>query len=191
MTPEDANGILRYMTATWPHRELDEAQVAVWIETLAEVKPAHAREAFRNLKLVKTFLPSHAEFFEAVEAIVHRESLIQAEIESGERGSTICPDCDGNLWIEVDRVGQGHVVRCERCNPEPRTKNPDGSPVEHRANCSCARCFYGPKRYAAIRAGRDGMGPKKDPTLQREQNRQRMGELRDDLALVGRVEEEF
>jgi hypothetical protein len=187
---EAAKQMVAYMAATWRH-EFTESELVIWAETFDGVKPAHAREAFRNLKLVKTFLPSHAEFFEAVEAVGHREALIQQEIESGERGSIICPDCDGNLWVEVDRGGQGHVVRCERCNPEPPVKNPDGSPVEHKAGCSCGRCAYGPKRLAAIRAGRDGMSPRRDRSLDHEQNRQRMGALRDDLALVGRIDEEF
>lgn len=191
MKLDEATGILEYMASIWPNRDLDEQQVAVWMETLQDVKPAHARQAVRNLKLVKTFWPSHAEFYEAVEAIVHREAVTQAEIEAGERGSTVCPDCQGNLWVEINRAGQGHVIRCERCNPEPKTKNPDGTPIEHKPNCSCGRCYYGPKRWAAICAGRDGMTRPKERTLQNEQNRQRMGALRDDLAMVGRVEGEF
>lgn len=160
MNDFDSEQVLKLMAATWPG-ELTEDRIAVWTDTLADVRPGHAREAIRNLKRVKTFLPSHAEFFEAVEAIIHREATQQEEIEAGATGGTLCPDCDGNLWIEVDRVGQGHVVRCERCNPAPKTKNPDGTAVEHKSGCTCMICHYGPKRAALIRVGRDGLGPRR------------------------------
>lgn len=169
MNAEQAKEVLRYITATW-RIEMTDDQAASWMETLADVLPGHAREAVRNLKRVKTIVPNHAEFFEAVEAIAHRLDVEQQEIESGETGGTICPECDGNGWVEVDRVGQGHVIRCPRCNPEAPRRAPDGSPIQHKSGCSCSRCHYGPKRYAAILAGRDGMPARvKTPVANQEE----------------------
>lgn len=183
MDLEQAKQVLSYMSATWPG-ELTDDRIAVWCETLADVKPGHAREAVRSLKSVKTFMPSHAEFFEAIEVILTREALQQAEIEAGRTGGDVC-ECAGNAWVEIDSTRQGVVKRCERCNPEPRTRDALGASIEHKKNCSCARCFYGPKRHAAIRAGRDGMGPRRSSSLEDLSNADRMNALRDSIAHVG------
>lgn len=186
MTPDECGAVLQYMVATWPHRELDEQQVAVWLETFAPVRPAWAREAIRNLKRVKTFMPSHAEFYEAVEAIEHREAVMHEERMLAEPGGSVCV-CDGNGWIIVDRVGQGHVERCEKCNPAPRTHAPNGEPIEHKAGCSCGRCYYGPKRLRAIQSGRDGMPSRSEQrNMQQATNHERVAGLKDRLATVGR-----
>lgn len=73
MNLEQAKGIIDQMSRTWVG-ERSEDQLAEWYDTLAPLNPAQASEAVRNLKFVKTFWPSHAEFFEAVESVVHRQA---------------------------------------------------------------------------------------------------------------------
>lgn len=166
MNQEQTELVLKAMAATWPG-EITDDRIVAWIDTLRDMLPAHAREAIRNLKRVKTFLPSHAEFFEAVDAIKHRESLEHEERMLAEPGGSVC-ECGGNGWVEVDRIGQGHVERCPRCNAEPARRDEEGNPIEHKAGCTCGRCHYGPKRYAIIQTGRDGMGPRRKSPVENE-----------------------
>ncbi len=159
MNQDQSEQVLKVMAATWPG-EMTDDRIVAWVDTLREILPAHAREAIRDLKRVKTFLPSHAEFFEAIEAIKTRESVDHEERMLAEPGGAFCV-CGGAGWVEVDTEGQGHVERCQRCNPTPATKDAEGNPIAHAAGCTCGRCHYGPKRWSIIQSGRDGMGPRR------------------------------
>lgn len=65
MTPDDAQRILREMEATWPRSERNswtEAQVVVWLKTLAPLDVRDAVSALDSCRESCKWLPSHAEF---------------------------------------------------------------------------------------------------------------------------------
>lgn len=91
MTADEARQVLAYMANVWPNTQLDEPQVAVWLETLAPMSPAHARAAARTLKAQSQFFPSHALFLETAAAIrraqEHADSATRGLPVSSERVS--------------------------------------------------------------------------------------------------------
>lgn len=110
--------LVAYMAATW-RAEFTEAEVMVWAETFDGIDPGHAMEAMRNLKLVKTFLPSHAEFHEAVEAVLHRIERQRAQLPT----TTSTPvsrekakEYIGKIRASLNTVGDGGTAatRAER-----------------------------------------------------------------------------
>lgn len=65
MTPSEAQRILREMEATWPRSERNawtEAQVVVWLKTLAPLDIRDASAALDWCRESCKWLPSHAEF---------------------------------------------------------------------------------------------------------------------------------
>lgn len=71
MTPPEAQRILREMEATWPRSERNawtEAQVVVWLKTLAPIDLRDALTALDTCRESCKWLPSHAEFREFAKA---------------------------------------------------------------------------------------------------------------------------
>ncbi len=71
MTPPEAQRILREMEATWPRSERNswtEAQVVVWLKTLAPLDLRDALAALDSCRESCKWLPSHAEFREFAKA---------------------------------------------------------------------------------------------------------------------------
>lgn len=148
MNLEEAKSVVKQLAATW-RTDLNEAEALVWMDTLGDLQPAHARAAVRALSQTADFMPSHAEFLR----VYNRQKTIADEQHEtqmlGTTGGASC-DCEGG-FTEVEGPGALTLRRCARCNPAPPADNSG-----HPKNCTCLTCSYGPARAASIRRGGDG-----------------------------------
>lgn len=84
MTPPEAQRILREMEATWPRSERNawtEAQVVVWLRTLAPLDARDAAGALDSCREACRWLPSHAEFLAAARSALEART----DYESSQR----------------------------------------------------------------------------------------------------------
>ena len=162
MQADQAKEVVRYICATW-RVEMTDDQADVWHETLADIAPAHARDAIRALRDVADIVPSHAEF---ARAVVEAKRRADARHEERQIGAPEKCDCDGG-WVEGPPYAAGYsntVSRCPRCSPAEKPLS------EHDAKCTCFGCRYGARALAEARAGApqsfiDAMNAKHGATL--------------------------
>jgi hypothetical protein len=113
----EAQAVLAEIRATWPNREIDEAQGLVWMDTLAPIGIDSARSAVRFLRQTKDFPPSHHEFLVAAQEQGRR---LAAENSLGDGEAGPCRECGDDQWVTLGHpsFGQTPTVRpCSRCMP--------------------------------------------------------------------------
>lgn len=117
MNKSEAGVVLAEMAATWPNREMDDAQLAVWADTLKGLSIDAARAGLRRLRQSLDFPPSHHELLVAAQE-EGRRLAAHRHVGSGE--SSPCPECNGDEWVMLGTPNFGAVptVRpCSRCMP--------------------------------------------------------------------------
>lgn len=116
MNLREAQTLIAEMAATWPQRQLDEAQVAVWCDTLKGVSIDAGRAGLRRLRESLDFPPSHHELLVASQEEARR--LAAHRQIAGEKGP--CRECNDDQWVTLGTPAFGAVptVRpCSRCMP--------------------------------------------------------------------------
>lgn len=137
MTPAEAAQILTELAATWPQRALDDAQVAVWCDTLKGVSIDAGRAGLRRLRESLDFPPSHHEFLVAAQE-EGRRLAARNHLAAGEKGP--CRECNDDQWVTLGNPGFGAVptVRpCSRCMPVQFVRWGEGHMA---AGHRCAEC---------------------------------------------------
>lgn len=108
MMTEEFRQTLSLMQATWPVRELSEAEVIVWGQTLAHLDADDVAEAIAVLRDRSEFFPSHAAFatqLGAVRARRHREAARDRGLRA-DTGDTMGPT-GAVEWIARTREVHG------------------------------------------------------------------------------------
>ncbi len=175
MDASESARVLAELVASFRQADLDEAERALWADTLSQVDALSASAAVSGLRREQEWFPTHAQFLARSEL----ERRRHAERQTGAPAHTSCPVCDDTSWHEVepDEQGRSYFERCPACYVEPEN---------HPKECSCVVCHYGGRIGGAIRNGgyrvggrgrSDDLGSAPDAHLR---------ELRAVLAMAGR-----
>jgi len=126
MTRSEAVEVVKELLASFPGREVSPVEMRVWREELAPVTQAAALAAIRSLRRRVRWMPTIAEFHEAVAEERARGTAGPAPLG--------CPTCTGGPdsgftpgWIEVDPLpgGTHPAMRpCPGCHPLGQQQTP-------------------------------------------------------------------
>lgn len=137
-TLADVDAALCILRAAYPgmNPEVDGTTAGTWHYGVGRfTAPVVASAAHRWAESEPRF-PALTEFIAACHNAARR--LATDEENTGVRGSTRCPECDGTTFVPVDDAGRGAVRPCGRCNPAGARRYTEGH-YERGHDCQVCR----------------------------------------------------
>ncbi len=153
MNRQEAQRVVNEMIDSFRQR-MSEAQIVVWLETLAPLPFDAGLRAVKELRLAQDFLPTHHEFLVAAQDLARRMAAGRALPAAPEPPPEACELCGGTGWRPVivnDRELEA-VDRC-KCSKGRLVNRGLDEGYEHPKACNCHVCKLGVPEARRMRSG--------------------------------------
>lgn len=154
VSPNEADQIIRRMTAVWPNHTLTPDEAEEWSTLLDPYTYAVADATIDALRRETQFFPALSAF-DAVAAVMAKRMASDERMLPPAPEATDCNRCGSTGWVEVEVQG-GHRNTVVPCTCVFAGRKTPFEKADHPRDCTCKDCAYGPVRARAIRGGYDG-----------------------------------